>query len=202
MSENEGVVLKKTESFISPPQGDRKKEVVWIRHAALKEHDLMIPMEGLNSLTDLRIQAQKKISEVADGEVIIKELRRKNGELLDLKDTIHSCVKKSEILVAISDETVKAKKHIRIEHAELIKRKVELWLPIEDSTLNYDTFRNKVQDLLQVHLGPDEVLKKMTTLDGGRVIDNASILNEEVAKESVIETETRSLATKKGCFCF
>ena len=102
----EGVITKKSESFISHSHEDRaaKKEVVWIRHAALKEHDLMIPMEGLNSLNDLRIQAQKKIGEVADGEVIIKEIRRKNGELLDLASTLHSCVKKSEVLVAISGE--------------------------------------------------------------------------------------------------
>ena len=67
----EGVITKKFESFISHSQEDRaaKKEVVWIRHAALKEHDLMIPMGGLNSLNSLRIQAQKKIGEVADGEV-------------------------------------------------------------------------------------------------------------------------------------
>ena len=200
----EGVITKKSESFISPPttEGARAKEVVWIRHAALKEHDLMIPMEGLNTLNDLRIQAQKKVSDVADAEVIIKELRRKNGELLDLKDPIHSCIKKSEVLVAISDETVKAKKHIRIEHDELIKRKVELWLPIEDSsTLNFGQFRNKVQDLLQVHLGPNEVLKKMTTLGDGKEIADEKTLNEEIAKGSVIETETKSVSTSK-CLCF
>ena len=61
----EGVITKKSESFISPPttEGARAKEVVWIRHAALKEHDLMIPMEGLNVLNDLRIQAQKKVNQ-------------------------------------------------------------------------------------------------------------------------------------------
>ena len=177
-------------------------EHVVMRKDALKEHDLMIPMEGLNTLNDLRIQAQKKVSDVADGEVIIKELRRKNGELLDLKDPIHSCIKKSEVLVAISDETVKAKKHIRIEHDELIKRKVELWLPIEDSsTLNFGQFRNKVQDLLQVHLGPNEVLKKMTTLGDGKEIADEKTLNEEIAKGSVIETETKSVSTSK-CLCF
>ena len=198
-----GVITKKSESFISSPsqEGDRSQEVVWIRHAALKEHDLMIPMSGLNTLNDLRIQAQKKVCDVADGSVVIKELRRKNGELLDLKDPIHQCIKKSEVLVAISDETVKAKKHIRVEHAELIKRKVELWLPIDEGVLNYDIFFNKVQDLLQVHLGPNYILSKMTTLGEGRLVDNEQVLNEEVDKGAVIEAETKEIKTK-GCFCF
>ena len=105
--ESEGIVTKKADSFIQAPaplsrQDSKSQRVVWIRHAALKEHDLMIPMEGLNTMNDLRIQAQKKIGEVADGEVLVKELRRKNGELLDLKAPLQTCVKRSEVLVAIS----------------------------------------------------------------------------------------------------
>ena len=97
------MITKKSESFVShPSDANNKKEVVWIRHTALKEHDQMVPLEGLNTLNDLRINAQKKIGEVADGEVIIKELRRKNGELLDFKSMLHESVKKSEVLVAIS----------------------------------------------------------------------------------------------------
>ncbi len=196
------MITKKSESFISHGPEERKKEVVWIRHAALKEHDLMIPLDGLNTLNDLRIQAQKKIGEVSDGDVIIKEIRRKNGELLELKSNLFECVKKSEVLVAISDETVEAKKHIRIEHEELSKRKVELWLPIEDSTVQYSVFRNKVQDLLQVHLGPEVLLKDMKAMEGGALIDNEDLLNEEVGKGTVIQVETRT-REKKGCFsCF
>lgn len=96
------MITKKSDSFISQGDAEKKKEVVWIRHAALKEHDLMIPLEGLTSLNDLKLNAEKKIGEVADGEVHIKELRRKNGELLDLTQDLHTIIKKSEVLVAIS----------------------------------------------------------------------------------------------------
>ena len=97
------MITKKSNSFVSQEgHADKKKEVVWIRHAALKEHDLMIPLEGLNTLNDLKLNAEVKIGEVADGRVNIKELRRKNGELLDLNEALHTSVKKSEVLVAIS----------------------------------------------------------------------------------------------------
>lgn len=96
------MITKKSDSFISQGDAEKKKEVVWIRHAALKEHDLMIPLEGLSSLNDLKLNAEKKIGEVADGTVHIKELRRKNGELLDLSHELHAVVRKSEVLVAIS----------------------------------------------------------------------------------------------------
>lgn len=97
---------------------------------------------------------------------------------------------------------MKAKKHIRIEHPELIKRKVELWLPLDGSTsLKYDSFFYKVQDLLQVHLGTEEVLTKMKSLNGGRPIDNDTALDEEIEKGTVIEAYTRTVKTSK-CFCF
>ena len=104
------------------------------------------------------------------------------------------------------DETVKAKKHIRIEHPELKKRKVELWLPIDeyDKTLHYNQFRNKVQDLLQIHLGPQVVLFKMKSKNGGRIIENETILNEEVNKGAVVYVETKLEEPKSfslcGCF--
>ena len=104
MSSSDTITTRKsTESFVNTHPDEKKQQVVWIRHAALKEHDLMLPLEGgLVTLNDLRIEAQKKVGQVSDAEIIVKEIRRKNGELLDLRANLHESVKKSEILIAIS----------------------------------------------------------------------------------------------------
>lgn len=102
---------------------------------------------------------------------------------------------------SLLDETVKAKKHIRIDHDALRNKKVELWLPIEDSVVDYDNFRTKVQDLLQVHLGNETVLKKMKALDEGTDIDTEEVLNKEIEKGTVILAQTKKIQTS-SCFCF
>ena len=105
------------------------------------------------------------------------------------------------VCILSKDETVKAKKHIRIDHDALRNKKVELWLPIEDSVVNYDNFRKKVEDLLQNHLGDKVILKKMKALDEGTDIDSQDVLNKEIIKGTVILAQTKNISSS-SCFCF
>lgn len=196
------MTIVKRHSVPEKAQPDDKQEVVWIRHKALKTHDLMIPFKDMATIADLRKAAAKEISKLV-GEVEVTELRRKNGELLNNMHNVEGTCTKHEVIVAISEEkeSYTTIPHVQIEHEKLAHKKVEIWLPVDES-MTFDGFKEKVEHMLKSHLGQNHYLKGVKTPSGEYLGSEEDFLQQIKNSDKpglVLKASTRK---EKSCFCF